>query len=97
MIPRSQDPKAQVPEIKPAGPVRLHWAKRIAKIFSARGGSAFGEGENPVQCPRCHKEMKLKGFLLKTSLMFSGIQYLSRGLSNFFSVNSVFVLRQVAV
>lgn len=56
------------PEIKLATPIRLHWAKLIAKVF----------GDNPVRCPRCHKDMKLKGFLLKTNLMFKEIQVLSR-------------------
>jgi|ETNmetMinimDraft_30_1059905.scaffolds.fasta_scaffold49599_1 hypothetical protein len=55
-------------EIKMAGPIKLKWAALIAKVF----------GQNPVQCPRCHQDMKLKGFLLKTNLMFKEIQVLSR-------------------
>jgi hypothetical protein len=65
---QAEEKKEALPEVKMAGSIRLHWAKLIAKIF----------GENPVQCPRCHKDMKLKGFLLKTTLMFKEIQILSR-------------------
>src|SRR5690606_34982877 len=65
---QAEEKKDALPEVKMAGSIRLHWAKLIAKIF----------GENPVQCPRCHKDMKLKGFLLKTNLMFKEIQILSR-------------------
>ncbi|MDX1386995.1 MAG: transposase [bacterium] len=65
---QAEENKDDLPEIRMAGPIRLHWAKLIAKIF----------GENPVQCPKCHKDMKLKGFLLKTNLIFKEIQVLSR-------------------
>jgi len=65
---QAEENKDALPDIRMAGPIRLHWAKLIAKIF----------GENPVQCPRCHQDMKLKGFLLKTNLMFKEIQVLSR-------------------
>lgn len=65
---QAKENKEPLPEIRFAGPIKLHWAKLIAKVF----------GENPIQCPRCHQDMKLKGFLLKTNLMFKEIQLLSR-------------------
>ena len=65
---QAEENKEALPEIRMAGPIQLHWAKLIAKIF----------GENPIQCLRCHKDMQLKGFLLKTTLMFQEIQVLSR-------------------
>ena len=65
---QADENKEVLPEIKMAGPIKLKWASLIAKVF----------GQNPVQCPRCHQDMKLKGFLIKTNLMFKEIQVLSR-------------------
>lgn len=65
---QAEENEETLPAIRIAGPIKLHWAKLIAKVL----------GDNPIQCPRCHKDMKLKGFLLKTNLMFKEIRVLSR-------------------